>query len=146
MSLKESQEKIVANMKNWQKIENSGMASTNKIMEKTDNPVVKLIMEIIQRDSAMHHRVQQFIVDSLEKEAITLTPDDLGTVWTMIEDHQRLERSTVEIAMNAIDATKKSKGLLVQNYLLEYLLKDEKKHEEILANLENIKKGMYPYG
>jgi hypothetical protein len=36
--------------------------------------------------------------------------------------------------------------MLVQADLLEYLLKDEEKHDVILEKLEEIKKGMYPYG
>ena len=38
------------------------------------------------------------------------------------------------------------KGLIIQRYLLEYLLCDEEKHDALLDNLEAIKKDMYPYG
>ena len=38
-------------------------------------------MEIIRHDSEMHHRVQQVLLDSMEKQAITLTPDELGDIW-----------------------------------------------------------------
>ncbi|MFH1756319.1 MAG: hypothetical protein ABIA59_11525 [Candidatus Latescibacterota bacterium] len=146
MSIKESQEKIIANMRRWQKIENAGIASTGKIISKTENPIVRLIMEIIQRDSQMHYRVQELIADTLEGKAIALNPDELASVWTMIEDHVKLERSTIELAQSTLQEIGKAKGMLVQAYLLEYLLKDEEKHEEILSNLEKIKGGMYPYG
>ena len=73
MSTKEIQEQIVENMKNWKKIENASVASTGKVIEKTDNPIVRLIMEIIQRDSQMHYRIQELIIDSLEKSAISLS-------------------------------------------------------------------------
>ena len=36
--------------------------------------------------------------------------------------------------------------MLVQAYLLEYLLRDEQKHDVILEKLNEVKKGMYPYG
>ena len=104
MGLKEAQDKIVANMKSWQKIENASVASTGRIIEKTENPVVRLIMEIIQRDSQMHHRVQGLIADSLESKALTMTPDDLATVWGMIEDHIALEKKTQELADEALKA------------------------------------------
>jgi len=146
MSIKESQEKIIANMRRWQKIENAGIASTGKIISKTENPIVRLVMEIIQRDSQMHYRVQEMIADSLEGKAIALNPDELAAVWTMIEDHVKLERSTIELAQSTLEEIGKAKGMLVQAYLLEYLLKDEEKHTEILENLAMIKKGMYPYG
>jgi hypothetical protein len=146
MSIKESQEKIIANVRRWQKIENAGIASTGKIISKTENPIVRLIMEIIQRDSQMHYRVQEIIADTLEGKAIALNPDELADVWTMIEDHVKLERSTVELAQSTLEEIGKAKGMLVQAYLLEYLLKDEEKHEEVLSNLAKIRSGMYPYG
>lgn len=145
MSMKEAQEQIVANMKRWQKIENAGIVSTSKIMEKVDNPIVRLVMEVIQRDSQMHYRVQQLIAESLESKALSLQPEELATVWDMIEQHQKLERETVELATKSVEAIGKAKGMLVQNYLLGYLLKDEQKHEDLLINLEKIKSGMYPY-
>jgi len=145
MSTKEIQQAIVDNMKRWQKIENASVASTGKIIDKTDNPVVRLIMEVIQRDSQFHYRVQEMIADSLETKTITLTPDDLGEVWEMIEKHIELEKKTVELAEEALKNLK-GKKMVVQEYLLHYLLEDEKKHNLVLDQLGIIKKGMYPYG
>jgi hypothetical protein len=145
MSTKEAQEKIVSNMKKWRKIENASVASTGHIIEKTENPIVRLVMEIIQRDSQMHHRVQELIEDSLTTKAIVLSPDEVGQVWGMIEKHIELEKQTVELAKSSLREIEGKKGMLVQAYLLDYLLRDEEKHDAILANLNQIKKGMYPY-
>ena len=131
-------------MRQWQKIENASVASTGQIIEKTDNPIVRLVMELIQRDSQVHYRVQAMIADSLESKAIALSPDEVGEVWDMIEKHIELEKKTVELAQEALKALK-GKKMLVQEYLLNYLLIDEKKHNTVLERLEDIKKGMYPY-
>ena len=144
-SSKEIQEKLAATMKIWQKVEDSSVASTGRVIEKTENPIVRLVMEIIQRDSQMHHRVQGFIVETMNT-MVSLTPDEVGDVWGMIEDHIKLERKTLELATAALESTKDSKGMLVQSYLLEYLLEDEKKHNALLDRLNEIQKGMYPYG
>lgn len=144
MSTKEVQEKIVDNMHRWQKVENSSVSSTGRIIEKTDNTLVRLVMEIIQRDSQFHYRVQEFIADSLEKKPVALNPDELGDVWDLIEKHIRLEEKTVELAEEALQAIK-GKKMLVVEYLLNYLLEDEKKHNLVLAHLAKIKDGMYPY-
>lgn len=144
MKTKELQEKIVANMKAWQKIENESVEMAARIGKQTDNPVVRTIMSIIQQDSATHHRVQQLIIDSLEKEAIVLQPEELGGIWSLIEKHIALERKTIDYAKEALDAIK-SRKMVVQQYLLEYMLTDEEKHNKILDNLEGVKKGMYPY-
>ena len=42
--------------------------------------------------------------------------------------------------------TLKGKNMIVQEYLLNYLLEDEKKHAAMLEALAGIKRGMYPYG
>jgi hypothetical protein len=145
MTTKETQEKIVDNMKRWMKIENASVASTGTVIDKTDNPVIRLVMEIIQRDSQMHYRIQDMIANSLEKGTIALTPDELGNVWDMIEKHIKLEEKTVELANEAKKAIE-GKKMVVQEYLIDYLLIDEQKHNKILETLETIKKGMYPYG
>jgi len=145
-SQKEVQENLVANMRIWQKVENASVASTGRVMEKTENPIVRLVMEIIQRDSQMHHRVQEWIADSLTGKVVSLTPDEVGDVWGMIEEHIKLEEKTQELAKEALDSIGNSKGMLVQAYLLEYLLEDEQKHSQLLERLAKIKKGMYPYG
>jgi hypothetical protein len=147
MSTKEVQEALVSGMQRWQRIEDASVSSTGQIIEKTKNPVIRLVMEIIQRDSQMHHRVQGMIADSLsvQTRAIGLSPDELGEVWTMIEKHIEIERKTVELAKEALAALK-GKKLVVQEYLLNYLLTDENKHNELLDQLNTIKRGMYPYG
>ena len=145
MSTKETQEKIIDNMHRWQKIENASVASTGEVINKTDNPIIRLVMEIIQRDSQMHFRVQDLIAESLGTKTISLSPDELLKVWDLIEKHIKLEEKTVELAMEAKKALE-GKKMVVQEYLIDYLLVDEEKHNKILQTLETIKKGMYPYG
>jgi len=145
MSTKEKQEQIVANMRKWQKIENNSVAATGAVIEETENPIIRLVMEIIQRDSQMHFRIQQLIEESLTTRAIALSTDDLAQVWTMIEKHKATEERSVALAQESLDATEGNKGMLVQRYLLEFLLADEKKHDQLLEKLEAIKKDMYPY-
>jgi bacterioferritin (cytochrome b1) len=145
MSTKEVQQSIIDNMKRWQKIENASVASTGKVIENTDNPIVRIVMEIIQRDSQMHYRVQEMIADSLESKTMKLDPEELAQVWDMVEKHIELEKKTVAMAEEAINALK-GKKMVVQEYLLNYLLEDENKHNHILESLATIKKGMYPYG
>ena len=87
MSTKEIQEQIVDNMRRWQKIENSAVASTGMVIDKTENPIVRIVMEIIQRDSQMHYRVQELIAESLTTKTLTLTPEELADIWEMVEKH-----------------------------------------------------------
>jgi arginine/lysine/ornithine decarboxylase len=138
---KELNEKLVATLKKWQKIEDASVKSTTEIIGKTKNPVVKQVMEIIKQDSAMHKKVQQLLIDSFEKEAIQLQPEELSEVWDMIENHIELEKETVRLA----EESRKYSNSFIVRYLLGYLMTDEQKHNEVLAQLEDVKRGMYPY-
>ena len=145
MSTKEIQQQIVGNMKKWQKIEDATVAATGMIIEKTDNPIIHLIMEIIQRDSQMHYRLQEWIADSLEFKTVSLSYDELDRVWALIEKHIELEKKTLAMAKESLEALKGRK-MVIQEYLLNYLAEDEQKHNNLLTHLEGIKKGMRATG
>jgi len=66
MSTKEIQEKLASDMARWQKVEAGTVEYVGQIIEETDNPIIKLVMDIIRRDSEMHHRTQQLIIDSMK--------------------------------------------------------------------------------
>jgi len=144
MSTKEAQEKIAKTMRKWQKVENSAVKSTAEIIDQTDNPVLRMVMEIIQRDSHMHFRVQEMIADSIERAPLTLSTDEIAKVWSLVEKHIEIEKTTIDMATTALAETEGKKGLTLQRYLLEYLIADEKKHDSLLANMEAIKGNMYP--
>jgi hypothetical protein len=143
MTTKELQLELVSNMRKWQKIEDASVSSTSQIIEKTRNPIVRLVIEIIQRDSQMHYRVQELIADSIESKALYLAPDDLVAVWEMIEHHMEIEKKSVELAQQVIATLKGQQGMVVQQYLINYLLEDEQKHNDLLNRLDDIKRGVY---
>ena len=143
MSTKETLEELVEQMKTWQKLENAAVSQTAKIMERTDHPLIRAVAEIIQRDSHMHYRVQQLIIDSIEKEAIPVLIDQLDGVWATVDEHIKIEKKTIEAAEKSLKSIEKTRNV-VPHYLLEYLLTEEKKHERMLANLDLIKRKMYP--
>ncbi len=143
MSQKDVQATIIENLEKWKKVENASVESTGKVIAKTENPVIRMVMEIIQHDSQMHYRVQQYIIDSLRDDVVTLSPDDLRSVWDMVEKHIEIEKNTISLANTLLELID-GKSNQVQRYLIEYLLNDEKKHDTLLANMEKLKKGMYP--
>ena len=138
---KEALEKLAAGLRKWQTIEDSSVALTGQVLAKTKNPLIRLIMEIIQQDSVMHKKVQQAILDSLEKEAFSLQPEELAEISGMLEKHDEVEKEAVRMAEEA----KAACPLIVQRQLLEYLVEDEKKHDRLMGNLTDFKRGIYPY-
>jgi predicted patatin/cPLA2 family phospholipase len=142
MSTRQKQESLVTVLRAWQRIETRSMAQSAAIMEKTRNPVIRMIMEIIQHDSALHHQVQQFIIDSQESRAVSLTVDDLEHVWAALETHIEAERKTGELVVAARKALAGTRNVVPQ-FLLSYLASDEEKHDLLLEDLALIKRGMY---
>ena len=129
------QDEMIDVLRRWQGLERQAMNDTAEIMEETKSPLIRMIMEIIRHDSLMHHRVQQFLIDSVTKEAVRVTREDIGEIWGKIEAHDRMEKKTIELA----EDLKKNSWDPVHKTLLDYLLRDETKHDTILEQLNDLK-------
>ena len=137
----EELELLKQTLRNWQKIEDGSIAQTTEIIGKTHNALIRLVMEIIQHDSVIHKRVQQAILDSLEKESFTLRPEELAEIWDSLKAHDDAEKKAIEMAEKA----SRNCPLVAQRQLLEYLVEDERKHDRLIGHLENFKRQLYPY-
>lgn len=143
MKVKELHEQIVSGMERWEKIEDGAFVSTARIIEKTDNPFIRLVMEIIQGDTGMHHAVQEWIARSIAGEAAALSYDDMDRVWKQVEQHMETERQMMTMVKEMLAAVK-GKRMVMQEYFLNFLLEDETKHANLLSRLEQIKMGLLP--
>jgi hypothetical protein len=114
------------------------MDDTAVIIEETNNPLVRMVMSIIRRDSLMHHRVQQFLIDSVTEADVPVSREDIAKIWEKIEEHDRVEKKTIALA----EELREQAWSPVHKQLLGYLLEDEKKHDSLIAQLEEVKKGM----
>ena len=125
-------------LRQWQGLERQAMNDTAEIMEQTKSPLIRMVMEIIRHDSLMHHRVQQFLNDSITKESVTVTREDIGEIWEKIQAHDKMEKKTIAMA----EGLKKKSWNPVHTMLLDYLLRDETKHDTMLEQLDNMKADM----
>jgi hypothetical protein len=128
-------DEMVTVLRKWQGLERQAMNDTAEIMEKTNSPLIRVMMEIIRHDSLMHHRVQQFLIDSVTKEAVTVSREDIVEIWEKIEAHDRMEKKTLEMA----EKLKEQSWDSTHRTLLEYLLRDEAKHDTLLGQLNQMK-------
>jgi rubrerythrin len=131
-------EEMVSVLRTWQRIERQSINDMAEIVEETQNPLVRMVMEIIRHDSLMHHRVQQFLIDSVTEQAVTVSREDVAKIWEKIEAHDKVEKKTIELATKLRDEAWSP----VQKQLLNYLLTDEQKHDGLLEQLDEIKTGM----
>ncbi len=135
MELNNAESNLVNILKTWQKLEDASVQSTTEIIKSTRNPFVQIIMEIIRQDSVMHRRVQQLILDSLQVKELSIDEEEINTLWSKIEEHDEMERKVIELAKQSKDEARSP--LVI--YLLDYLLTDEQKHDNLLTQLQNLK-------
>lgn len=133
MSEMQSNTKLIEVLKNWQKLEDAAVRNTSEIIQQTRNPLLQIVMEIIRQDSVMHRRVQQLILDSLHNDAFTFDASEIEQLWEKIEEHDEMERKVIKLAEESMKTTDSP----IVNYLLDYLLTDEKKHDDLLNKLNN---------
>jgi len=131
-------DEMVDVLRQWQGLERQAMNDTAAIMEKSASPLIRVVMEIIRHDSLMHHRVQQFLIDSVTKDAVTVTREDIAEVWEQLEAHDRQEKKTIEMA----EGLRKKAWSPVHKILLDYLLREESKHDTLIAQLDEFKKDL----
>ena len=129
-------EDMVLALRNWQAIERESIEMTAQIMEETKNPLVRQIMEIIRNDSVQHHRVQQFLIDTMITAPVNMSHEDLAEIWSKIEEHDETEKAAINAAKELREMTTDH----VHKILLDYLLRDEEKHDTILEQLDEFKK------
>ena len=128
-------EKMVDVLRQWQEIERQAMTATAQITERTESTLIRLIMEIIRVDSHMHHRVQQFLIDSVTQESTVVTREDIAAIWESIEEHDRSEKKAIQLA----EQLKKDAWTPVHKLLLDHLLRSETLHDRLLEQLDDLK-------
>lgn len=131
-------EEMIEVLRQWQGIERHAINEMAEIQEETPNALIRLIMEIIRHDSLMHHRTQQFLIDSVTQGDVALTREDVAQIWDRIVEHDKVEKKTIDLAKKL----RAKAWSPVHKLLLDYLLTDEAKHDTLLEHLETLKTGM----
>jgi len=119
-------------IRKWEELEGTAIASARNIIAQTTNPIIKMTMELIAHDSEKHRLVQQMIIDSLTKEALHLSPDELANLSEGLSKHVEAEGEALRFA----EAALKESEIFSTRFLLSYLIEDEKKHHNMLSQLD----------
>jgi predicted DNA-binding protein YlxM (UPF0122 family) len=142
--MKEQHERFSSTLKDWKLLEKQSAESIGQVKAKCGNPLVCLVMEIIENDAGMHERIQEFIVSSLERQPLDLSPNEIGEIVELIRNHIRIKAQMVEKTEEMLGLLK-DKSLRVQEFLVKTLLEDERKHKEMLEGIEKVRSVLYPY-
>ncbi len=123
-------------IKEWQKLEDETIKHADTLMKKTKNRLVRMTMEMIKNDSQKHKAMQQLLIDSVTKNAVILSPEDLAALSDGLNKHLAAEAKSLEIADEALQNSE----MFLTRYILSYLIADEHKHHALLSKLNELKR------
>jgi hypothetical protein len=124
-------------MRAWQQVETDSISQATAIGRGSPCGFVRLVMEIIRRVSAQHRRVQQFILDCLDRGEPPVTAADIQAIRGALAEHTAAEQRTVDLAMQASEALADETSPALE-FLLAYLELDEAKHDRLLDGLQQL--------
>ena len=132
----EKSERFLKIIRDWQGLEDDTIKFSDDMLKKTKNPLIRMTMEMIKHDSQKHKVMQQMLIDSVTKEAIHLSPDELAVISTNLNRHIAAEEKSLELADEAV----KNSELFTTRFILSLLIADETKHHKMLGNLNELKR------
>jgi hypothetical protein len=120
-------------MADWQKVETDTVEFTGKEMPHAKNILTKTMLQVIELEARKHRLLQQMIIDSMKKEAVNLSPEELGILSGYINRYLEAEGKKLCEAEGASPQS----GPFVTSYLLSYLMEDLKTQSCILKQFED---------
>lgn len=123
-------------IEDWQALEDDTIRFSDDMLKKSKNPLVRMTMEMIKSDSRKHKAMQQMLIDSITKEAVHLSPEELVTISDSLNKHIAAEQKSLELADEAL----KHSELFITRFILQMLIADETKHHKVLGDLNELKR------
>lgn len=124
---------ILDKISDWQSIEAEDLEQTNKAIPNATNPLIKTMLQTLKLEAEKRRVLQQMIVDSLKKEAVHLSPDELLYLSGHLNRHMKAEEKALTIAKEAFEKNE----LAIPRYLLSYLMSDLKKQNDLLRHFDD---------
>jgi Mn-containing catalase len=131
----ERDKKMLDLLQGWKALEERTVTSCDRIYKKTKNPVVKTLITIIKSDSKKHKSILKFIIESMTKKAMVLSPEELATVATLLNKHLTIEQKSITTAQTAIEMSRDA----VVKQLLKLILEEERRHEKLIEQINTLK-------
>jgi hypothetical protein len=128
------------NIAKWIEIEDLTVGSCDAIMKKTQSVVVQAIMKAIKMDSQKHKELLKVVQQCLDG-TVTMTPDELGTIASLLEGHSKIEKDAIDMAEKTLTDSKH----FVITHIIKYILEDERKHFAMATDMNAFKAHIYPY-
>ncbi|MBI5191559.1 MAG: ferritin-like domain-containing protein [Nitrospirae bacterium] len=128
------------NINKWIELEDLTVGSCDAIMKKSSSPVVKAMMKAIKMDSQKHKELLGVVLECLNG-TITMTPEELGTISSLLEGHSKVEKDAIDMAEKTLADSRN----FVISHIIKYILEDERKHFSMATDMNAFKAHIYPY-
>ena len=126
-------EDILDKITDWQAIESENIEHINKEIPKAKNPLIKAMLQTLRLEAEKRQILQQMIVDSVRKEAVHLSPDELQSLSAHLNKQMEAEEMALSMAKEALEKSE----LAIPRYLLSYLIADSKKQNSLLKHFDD---------
>ncbi len=120
-------------MVNWQEIETETIEYANKELPKAQNALTKTVLQSLKLEAEKHCLIQKMIVESVKKEAVHLSPEELEDLSGHLNRRLGIEEKALSLAEAAFEKSE----LFIARYLLLYLISDLKKQSGLLKQFDN---------
>jgi len=130
MAGEESGDKIKEMANQLIRVEQEVIDLTEKIINQSENPTVKLLLRAIQHDSRKHADFGRAALEILEYKKI-VGAKERKEVWDLLEKHDDMEKKHREFVAQLRTLTKTP----ALQYIFQQIWEDEKKHHAILETL-----------
>ncbi len=117
----------------WQAVETGIMKYAEGEAARTQNPLEKMIAQLIGLEARKRCLIQQMIVESIRKEAAHLDPEELQGLTGHINRLLEAEEKELPLAEAALEKSE----LFISRYLLSYLISDMKKGNGLLRKFSD---------
>jgi len=120
-------------MVEWQDTETGNILYVKEELPKTKNPLTKTMLKVIKLEAEKNSLIQQMIVESIRKEAVHLSPEELGTLSGHLNRYIEAEEKVLSHAESAL----KKNETLVPLSLLTYLIADLNQQNCLLRQFDD---------
>lgn len=120
-------------MAEWQGVEADTIEFADKEMPRAKNTLTETMLQVIKLEAQKNQLLQQMIIDSTKKEAVNLSPDELGVLSGYINRY--LEAEGKELC-EAEGAAAEGEPIITR-HLLSYLMEDLKTQSCALKQFED---------
>ncbi len=126
-------EDILGRMMELKGIEAVNIEYAERDLPGAGNPLIKTMLQTLRLEAEKRSLLQQMIVDSIEKEAVHLSPDELQHLSGHLNRQIEADEKALSLAKKAFENSE----LAIPRYLLLYLMEDLKKENNLLKQFED---------